>query len=421
MMGYSQLQRLGPIPKPFRLIALLIATLLGGCSLSRPTLPMMLYVAVSVEDDRRITSETAQEFRKRFYNVVQQFRSLHPEVLVQTALYNEADLTDQLRRRDKTGLGPDLIFTNGELANALLAAGLVDPLPETPESKSNTLETLSRRLRNHRGQQSSQPLVVFPQLACFDRRQLQSPPTTLRELLAAGAQGDPVGLSLNFRQLVWTAGALGAIPGLITAAEGQLPSTTQQQGILNWLSWLQAANNQQWINFYPDQSSLGRALGAGQLAWVSCSSSELQELRQRMGVNLSVSPLPNGETYQASPLSRLRVLALGRNSSPRQRQMALALTQFSTTPLLQRNLTLESLSLLPVNPHVNVPVQSSQVLAALVEARQQGAASDPLLSHLHGDDPRVAKLEAVLVPLVFGVITPDMARDQVIAVLRRTR
>jgi arabinogalactan oligomer/maltooligosaccharide transport system substrate-binding protein len=421
MMGHSQPQRLGPIPKPFRLIALLMAAVLGGCSLSKPTLPVMLYLAVSIEDDRQITSETALEFRKRFYNVVQQFRSLHPEVLVQTALYSERDLTEQLRRRNKTGLGPDLILTSGEMANALLAAGLVDPLPETPESKANTLPMLRLRLRNHRGQQSAQPLLVFPQLACFDRRQVQSTPTTLRDLLSAGAEGDPVGLSLNFRQLVWTAGALGAIPGLVTAVEGQPPSPAQQQGILNWLSWLQDANNQQRINFYPDQSTLRQGLAAGRLAWVTCSSSELQQLRQRMGAHLGVSALPNGEAHQASPLNRLRVLALGRNSSPRQRQMALALTQFSITPLLQRNLTLESLSLLPVNPHVNVPVQSSQVLTALVQAKEQAANSAPLLSHLHSDDPRVAQLEAVLVPLVFGVITPEMARDQVIAVLRRTR
>ena len=418
MMGHSQLQRLGPIPKPFRLIALLMAAVLGGCSLSKPTLPVMLYLAVSIEDDRQITSETIQEFRQLHYKLIEQFRSLHPEVLVQTDLYREKELIDQVRQRQKAGLGPDLILTNGTIANSLLAEGLVDPLQESPEANANTLLRLSKRLRNDRGQQSGQPLVVLPQLACFDRRQLTRAPTTLQELLSAGAQGDSVGLSLRFRELVWTAGALGAIPGLIAAAEGQPPTPTERQDILNWLSWLQDVNNQQRINFYPDQSNLLEGLVSGRMAWVSCSSSNLQRFRERMGIHLGVAPLPNGVRHQASPLNRLRVLALGRNSSPRQRQMALALTQFSVTPLQQRTLTLDSLSLLPVNPHVTVAVQSSQVLAALVEARDQGAKSDPLLALIHGNDPRVAKSEAVLVPLVFGVITPERARDQMIAALR---
>jgi maltose-binding protein MalE len=410
---------LGPIPKPFRLIALLLAAALGGCSLGSPKLPVMLYVAVSVDDDRKVTSETSEEFRKRFYNVVEQFRSLHPEVLVQATLYSEKQLTEQLRRRDKTGLGPDLILTSGDGANALLAAGLVDPMPERTTSKDNTLPSLIRRLHNRRGQLSGQPLMVFPQLACFDRRELPSTPTTLQELLSTGAAGHQVGLSLNFRQLVWTAGALGAIPGLVAAAEGNQPTAAQQQGLLNWLSWLQDANSQLRISFYPDQTSLHKGLATRRLAWVTCSSSELQRLRQLMGTHLGVAALPDGPSHQASPLNRLRVIALGRNSSARQREMALALVEFSVTPLLQRNLTLESLSMLPVNPHVTVPVQSSQVLSALVESREQGANSEPLLSHLHGDDPRVEKLEAVLTPLVFGVIPPESALEQVIDVLRR--
>jgi arabinogalactan oligomer/maltooligosaccharide transport system substrate-binding protein len=421
MMRYLQSQRLGPIPKPFRLIALLLAVALGGCSLSKPTLPVVLYLAVTVEDDRQITSETAQSFRARFTKVIQQFRSLHPEVLVQTALYSEKQLTEQLRRRDKTGLGPDLIFSSGEQANALLAAGLVDPMPENATSRSNTMAVLSRRLRNRRGQLSGQPLLVFPQLACFDQRRLETTPSTLHELLGVGAAGQPVGLALNFRQLVWTAGALGASPGLIAAAEGKEPSPAEQQGILNWLTWLQQANNQLRIGFYPDQASLREGLMKGDLAWVSCSSAELQRLRDVMGPHLGVAALPNGPQHQASPLNRMRVLSLGRNSSPRQRAMALALTEFSITPLLQRNLTLASLSLLPVNPHVNVPVQSSQVLAALVEARRQGASGEPLLAHLHGDDPRVSQLDAVLVPLVFGVISPEAATEQVMDVLRRAQ
>ena len=82
-------------------------------------MPVALYLAASVEDDRQITSNPGQSFQQSFTEVIQKFLALHSEVLVQTAVYKDKQLTEQLRLQDNSGLGPDLIFSSGEQANAL--------------------------------------------------------------------------------------------------------------------------------------------------------------------------------------------------------------------------------------------------------------------------------------------------------------
>jgi len=73
----------------------------------------------------------------------------------------------------------------------------------------------------------------------------------------------------------------------------------------------------------------------------------------------------------------------------------------------------------PANRYVNVPVQSSQVLATMVGARQQGESSEALVRWFQLGDPRVKELEAVLVLLMFEVIEPEAATEAVVGILRK--
>jgi len=416
--------RLPVLLKRLRLKQLLpaatVAVLLGGCVPNRQSFPAVLYVAVSNPDGSQLTSESSALFRKRFSHLVKNFQRIHPNVVVQVALYPEAQLRNKLQQRNRAGLSPDLILTGSGVANTLLRAHLTDPLPESPELRSASSPELLHRLRNRQGQLAGQPLMVFPQLACYDRRRLTKPPTSVNGLLRISAAGVPVGLPMEARQLLWTAGTFGAIPGLYDASLGRKPNPQQTAQIRTWLSWMQQASDQQRFNFLPDQTSLREALIKGSVAWMSCSSGELDLLRKTMGTHLGVASLPNGDGHSASPVNRVRVLALGRNSSPLQRQMALALIHFSVGPLVQRSLTLESFSFLPSNPHVRVPVQSSGVLQAMVESNQQARSSERLASELHQGDPRLQSLQAkVIVPLLFGLVEPSVATERLIAILRR--
>ena len=391
--------------------------LLSGCSLLGHELPVMLYLAMVVDQDSTIDTSTQTDFRQRIELIIRDFRKIKPNVEVQVALYQRANLKRELQRRDASDLGPDLVVTDAPQANQLLSDGLTEPLPFQTFNRQQTDEALWERVKLNDGRITAQPIVIYPQIACFNRETVETPPTTLQELLQQGASGTRVGLAVNFSELLWTAGSLGAIQSLANASDGQKLSAQNTETMVGWLAWLQRASAQQNITFFQDQGQLENLLNDGELDWVSCNSNSLLRLRKKMGNNLGVSPLPNGPGGTASPMNALRVLALGANSSPRQRDMAVSLAQFITNPMVQRNLSLRSLAFLPVNPAVAVPVRSSRTLATLVQSREDSMLHESALAGLAHHRNLNRDGSQVLIPLVFGASNPQSSLDSLLKAL----
>ena len=156
------------------------------------------------------------------------------------------------------------------------------------------------------------------------------------------------------------------------------------------------------------------------MAWIPCRSTSLPRLRRRLGQALGVSALPDGRYGQASPVNRLRVLALGTSSSAMGHQRALAFSKYAVNPLVQRELSMGSQTVLPANRFVKVPTSSSTVLAAMVQAGQQGSQINEMVAMLHSNDPRIHTNEHLITQLVFGEITPSEATNRMIDVLQST-
>ncbi len=274
------------------------------------------------------------------------------------------------------------------------------------------------RLRTPAGELAGLPVLVQTQLACFNRKRLSEAPATLDALLQVSAKGHPMGLSHEAYNLYWSAGSLGAIDALNTAVAGQQPTRAQHQAIERWLIWLQNASNQLQVTFFPSQTTAEAEFRAGRLDWFPCRSSAIPRLRKVLGDGLGVAPLPSGEGGEPSPVNLLRVLALGTNVSPRSREQALAFSHYSVNPLSQRNLTLGSQVVLPANRFVKVPVSSSVVLGAMVTSAQQGSQANTLVELMHGNDPRVVEIQALLTTLVFGEAAPAAASQRLVAILK---
>ena len=172
------------------------------------------------------------------------------------------------------------------------------------------------------------------------------------------------------------------------------------------------------MTFYASHSSAEAEFQAGRLDWFPCRSSAIPRLRKTLGEGLGVAPLPGGEGGNASPINKLRVLALGTNASRSTRERALAFSRFSVNPMSQRNLTLGSQVLLPANRFVRVPVSSSATLRAMVTSVQQGSQINTLIKLMQSNDPRAAEIQTLLTTLVFGEIPPTKAGQSLVAILR---
>jgi hypothetical protein len=322
-----------------------------------------------------------------------------------------------MARRNRAGLGPDLLLINGDTAKQLVNAGLVDPFPLTPELANLFNPGDLDRLRLPDGDLAGLPVIIHSQVACFNRKRLPTPPSTLQELLDASAKGHNIGLSVELSTLFWTAGSVGATDAWSRVVMGKRLSRADVNSIENWTAWLQDASDQQRITFYPNQASALTEFSAGRLDWISCSSINLPRLRKSLGASLGVSNLPSGPGGSASPINRLRVLALGRNSSRQGRERALAFSRFSVNPLVQRGMTLGSQILLPANRFVKVPLQSSVTLQAMSDSQKAGLRTAELANVLHVDDPRLDRAQTLITQLVFGEITPQGAATALIALM----
>ena len=390
---------------------------LGGCTLGRE-LPNVVYVAIGANKDQLINAELKQSFQDQLMKVGARFRQIHPDTHFQFGIYPEDEMVAVMRRRSRSGLAPDLLLVNGDTALRLRQAGLVDPFPVDKEQLAIFNEEEVRRLRSPDGQLAGLPLLVQTQLSCFNRQRLSEPPATLQELLNASANGHPMGLSLDLYYLFWIVGSTGALPAIDRAVLGQPLNPADRQALTGWLAWLQNASNQQRVTFFPDQPTAEAEFKAGRLDWIPCRSTVLPQLRQVMGSALGVAPLPDGDGHRASPVNRLRVLALGRSSSAAGRRRALAFSFYSVNPLTQRTLTLGSQTVLPANRFVTVPVQSSQVLAAMVAAANQGLQANSLVTLVHTNDPRIPRLQTLLTELVFGESSPEDASTELVQILQ---
>ncbi|MFM9109027.1 MAG: extracellular solute-binding protein [Prochlorococcaceae cyanobacterium] len=404
-------------PPPL-LPALLSGLLLAGCGAPART---TVFLAYGVNRDETLDTKLQTSLRERIGELQTAFEAVQPGVTIKVLVLPEGQVVEQLHRRRRTGLSPDLITVNGSTALELQRQGLLRPV-RLAESVVRPLDPgMRRQLRLGGGELAALPLVLQPQMACFHRGRLARSPASLEELLQAAAAGARGGLPLDPLSLAWTSGATGAAPVLNGLMAGRPPDPAGRHELERWLTWLLGAELQQQVTFYRDQDQLRELLMADGLDWITCRSHQLGELRQRLGDQLGVAPLPAGAGGPPSPLSRQRVLAFGRDSSPAQARAAEALASFAVSPLIQRSLTLTSLDLLPANRPVTPPAAPGSTLAVLLTAQAQADAQPPD-SWMNRVTPlQEPRLQALLVGLLFGEVTPAQATDQLITLLGQGR
>lgn len=403
------------------LIALLGCLGLTGCS-GGPEFPYVLYLALGTNSDQAIDADLLEETQARLSVLERGYRRIHPASRFQFGLYPEHLISIALTRRNRAGLGPDLVFVNGDTAERMLASGLVSPFPATAQQLKMFDPDDLDRLRNSQGELAGLPVLIQTQVACFNRKRLSEPPSTVTELLAASAAGHPVGLTVELYDLFWTAGSLRALNGINQAVAGRQPSPAEVRQIENWLAWLQNASSQQRVTFYGDQKSALSEFLAGRIDWIPCNSVSLPRLRKQLGSSLGVSALPDGpDGSPPSPMKRIRVFALGSSSSAAGRARAISFTRFTANPLMQRTLTVGSQTVLPANRFVKVPVQSSLALEAMDRSNRQSDQMSHIVKLMHDNDPRLPQVQALITELVFGEVSARSSANALIQILRSKR
>jgi ABC-type glycerol-3-phosphate transport system substrate-binding protein len=392
---------------------LTLAALLQGCLGSRQTLHVVIVPTSRLEWLQRDEND-----RIHWTPLLREYQRLHPGVQLQISVVKDEELEETLRRDRSRGLGPDLVVLRAPVANALLQQGLVERLDDQPawqRSRALLEPSVVERVTTSKGV-SGLPVYSLLTLACFDRQAVARPPAKLDDLLALAASGRPIGVSVDPIGIWWTAGTLGAQNAMVPIITGRARPTTaaDRANLLAWLTWLRQLSLQSRVDVASGPRELVEGLESGRLSWIPCYSASLAQLERTMGQRLGVAPLPVGPAGSPTPFIGLEVMALGSDSSPSQRRLALDLAELSLDPLVQRAMTLESRMVLPANRFVPVPVASSGRLAAIEQAQRQFDERSSLLRASFSSD-RVRQVQPLVEDLLWkvmlGVLTPNQGAE----------
>ncbi len=411
-------------PKPNRAlqrIALLaLGSLLTACSSKEPT--TLLRVARTLPSSETVTPADSERDR----NLLRQFqisvREVVPGLQLQPSLYAEKTIQAELRRQTNSGLGPDLVISDARTIHKLFQARLLDPVPITQDQRDAVAPALLKRLTNTQGEVIGLPVAQSLQLACYDKRKLQEAPTSLQELAKASGGDSVFGIAQNFEDLYWSMGSFNAGPALLRSLRGETPTPAQTHQLVRWLDWLQEISFQQNVIFLRNQPTLRRQLVQGRLDWISCWSTQLPQLREAMQEHLGVSVLPAGPESQATPVSKLQVWGLGRNSSHQQRTSSEELMQFVVQPWAQKTWALRYRTSYPVNP-VAAAIVNSQIPGTdelyLMKSRDGILIGDEIMTTLDANEALRTDLQDIINDVIFGTESPAQAAGKMHNLLKK--
>jgi hypothetical protein len=331
----------------------------------------VVVLAMGIPGDETIDSELTETLKGRLTTTVGEFRLIHPQAQVELQLFPEDHLLEEMRLRTAAGTGPDLLLVNNSTAVHLRTAGLTRAV-RMPDAFLNRLDPAEvRRGQTSTGQITQLPVLLLPQLACYNRRRLSQSPDDVAGLIRLAEGGLRVGLPLDGFNLAWSFGSLGVVSTVEELSSGAPATPRRRQALARWLAWLKRMDAVPEVSFQLSQSQLIEDLGQGRIDWTSCRSTNLVRLREDLGTNLGVALLPGGPGGPPSPLSRQRVLVFGPNSSPSQQRVAEAFARFVVTPLTQRNLALDREEVLPVLEAQRLPAGRKGMLRLLAIAQAQ--------------------------------------------------
>ena len=404
-------------------LGIALAAFSAGCTSWKP--PVVIKVVRTIDNSETISSEDYERLREITEEAIDQIKSVDPTIRPQLTLSTQKNFVDEIDDQTRSGFGPDLLITDSDTALELYKRKLVDPIELSPEDRDDTPSYLFDLVTAKDGQLVGRPVNQFVQLACFNKERLSSAPQTLEEM-EQSSEDNNFGMALQLKDLFWSAEAFDAGYAMEAALSKLPPDAERQANVTKWLQWLENASYQQNIRFLNNQRSLREALIAGELDWITCWSSSLRELREGMQDNLALAPLPKGPSTKLKAATKLQVWALGRNSSPAQREKALVMIDFITKPWAQKTYALAGRSSLPVNRKAakivasKIPGGTEALVMYAKQSLKENAAKGQSKARVFRDPERYETISDALLDTIYDVRSPEESTQNIIKSLRES-
>lgn len=364
-------------PHGLRLLAVALASLAAGCG--SPTDPSHggvnleppVNLQVLVSSGRVSERFNRANLRKVVESEVNDFSRSNPRIYLHLRFAPEEEVMSVVRKRSDLGAGPDLILSREWLALQMARENLTEPSGLTSRDLA-PFKILNLSDFQQKDGYASLPLLLQPNLACYNRKSFKQAPATLAELLRRAEEGRVIGLSLVLDQVIWTGTGFGAQDPVLklfdTPADkpgGSSLSPADRTKVLAWFRWLYRANTNPNVQFSDTNEDLAERLMKRQADWISCNSAVVPILLKALGKDLGLSVFPGEQDGQpARAVARLQMISFGRDSSPGQRKAAEQFALFLLNDYSQNVVMSKTDGVLPVNGNVIIPSKRSPELAA---------------------------------------------------------
>ncbi len=333
---------------------------------------------------------------------VGRFSQIFEDAVVVASFVPADELVERYTVTSEQGLGPDVFIAPNSALRDLADAGLIRYLPDDTLNPS-AYYNAALATAMYQNKLYGIPFSMRPTAMYYNLDLIETPATTLSELVTQTEMGTGVALNTQFREILWGIQAYG---GQVIDDNGRI--TLNQGAFTNWLNWLLTANANPEMFLSRDATTLRRLFIDGRVAYYMGSPDELPLLREQMGEDkVGVAPLPAGPNGASGPLMQSDVLLFNPSSAPNAQEHAIELALFLTN-LEQANVFMRDLQLVPANRQVRVDLRTYPAIAGFI-AQTRTAINIPYLSQVtqlleDGDDMLLRVLE--------GVVAPNIAADE---------
>ena len=402
-------------------LGIALSALTGGCSNWSP--PVVIKVVRTINSSETISSKDYEQLREVTEDAVSHIQDVDPSIRPQLTLSSQTNFVQEIEDQTRSGFGPDLLITDSDTALELYRRNLIDPIEISPEDRVDTPSFLFDLVTADDGQLVGRPVNQFVQLACFNKERLDSPPETLEAMRQESDQNN-FGMALQLKDLFWSAESFDADEAMEAALANKPADPKRQAKVADWLRWLESASYQQNIRFLNDQRSLRQALINGELDWITCWSSSLRQLRNKMDGKLALAPLPKGPSTRLKATTKLQVWSLGKNSSPTQREKSMVMIDFISKPWAQKTYALAGRNSLPVNKKAakivaaKIPGGTQALKLYAEQSFQKNASKAQSRARVFRDPARYQAISEALLDTIYEIRSPEESTQDIIKSLR---
>jgi maltose-binding protein MalE len=254
-----------------------------------------------------------------------------------------------------------LLITDNQFVASLAMAGLISDLTSLVEPEflqryvPGAQETMS-----YKGKLYGLPAAMESMAMYYNTDLVTDPARDLTDLLNQAAPERQVILPVDFYFAFWGIPAFG---GRLFDAEGRV--TLDEGGFVEWLSWLQAVQDQPGIVLAKDREEVLELFIRHKAAYLAGEKWMLNPLQVELGVEkVGVSPLPAGPKGESGPFLVVAGLLLNQASNPAESALALEFAKY-IAGLESQTLLMTQAKFVPAN--VNVDTTGHPAIGGFLE------------------------------------------------------